>query len=44
MRDHSTLTSDQVHEALAGVIVPIAWHDEQIRKGRLPGPLDPSLN
>ena len=44
LRDHSTLMVEQVHEALVGLLTAIAWYDEQIREGRLPGPFDPSLN
>ena len=44
LRDHANLTVEQMLETLAGVIAAIAWYDEQIREGRLPGPFDPSLN
>ena len=37
LMDHPTLTREQVYEALAGVAHAFAWHDEQVRKGRLPG-------
>ncbi len=44
LRSYPTLTPAEVYEALAGVAQAFAWHDEQVRKGRLPGPFDPSLN
>ena len=37
LRSYPTLTTAEVYEALAGVVHAFAWHDEQVRKGRLPG-------
>ncbi len=37
LRSYPTLTPAEVYEALAGVAQAFAWHDEQVRKGRLPG-------
>ena len=44
LRDHSTLTVEQVHEALVGLLTAVAWYGEEVRPGRLPGAFDPSLN